>query len=248
MGLAARATVYTILSFLAFDIALSGGSPTPTSSQGAFSEIARQPAGPVFLGAVAAGVLAYALWRLWQAAAPDGGATTGWERAGRLAIAAVYVGLFAQAVGILSSGGNNSGASANPQPYVAVALGWPVGPVWVALAGCIVIVAGIVLAIWGLAHDDRHEWTIGQSRALWSLSGRAAGAFGNATRGLLVAAAGVYLLAAAVTDDPRHVKSLDALLLVERNRSFGPVLIGVAAAGLLAYGFFSFCEARFRRT
>ena len=247
IGLGARAAVYAMISYLAFDIAIFRTAPTQTNGEGALAEVARQPAGPELLGLLATGLLAYALWRLMGAFAPDGtGTVTGWKRIGWLAAAIVYVALFTQALRLLVDGQGSGGPTNHPRPYIATMLHWPGGSTWVGLAGFAVAAAGIALAVWGLAHDYRSELTAGDLGQRGQLLARATGGFGNVTRGLLVTLFGAYLIAAAVTDDPSTVKGPDALLLTGTNRPLGPLLVGLAALGLLSYSVFSLFEARFR--
>jgi hypothetical protein len=247
LGLGARAVVYAVISYLAFDIAIFRTAPTQTNGQGALAEVARQPAGSELLGVLATGLLAYALWRLMGALAPDGsGTVTGWKRAGWLAAAVVYVGLFAQALRIVMDGQGSGGPTNHPRPYVATVLHWPGGSIWVGLAGFAVVAAGIALAAWGLVHDFRSELTTGHLDHSGQVIAQATGALGNLTRGLLVLLFGAYLVVAAVTDNPTTVKSPDLLLLTATNRPFGPLLIGLVALGLLAFCVFSLFEARFR--
>jgi hypothetical protein len=148
LGLGARAIVYVIVSAIAADVAVTGGAPAPASSDGAFTEVVRQPAGPVLLGIVAGGLLAYALWRLLTALLPSlSNGLSGWERMGAIAIAVVYVGLLVQAVGVISKSSSLEGPSSHPSPYVATVLRWPTGPFWVGAAGIAVVLAGAALSV-----------------------------------------------------------------------------------------------------
>ncbi|MHB1712780.1 MAG: DUF1206 domain-containing protein [Acidimicrobiales bacterium] len=248
LGLSARAVIYAVLGYLAFDIAFSGSSPTQASGEGALAEVARHPGGPEALGLLAAGLVAYVLWRVSATFGyDDTGGVTIWKRLGWMVAAAVYLALFVQAVGLLVGIGSSSGPSNHPSPYVASVLRWPGGPAWVDLAGSVVIVVGIIFTVWGLIHDYGKDLTVGRLSQRGRLSARAMGAFGNLTRGLLIILIGIYLLDAGVTGDPAKVKSLDAVLLAVAHRPFGPWLLGVAASGLLAYAVFSLVEARHRR-
>jgi hypothetical protein len=65
-GYAASGVVYLIVGFLALLASLRPGG-RPTDAQGAFETILAQPWGRLLLGAVAFGLVGYALWRLVQA-------------------------------------------------------------------------------------------------------------------------------------------------------------------------------------
>ncbi|MHB1585044.1 MAG: DUF1206 domain-containing protein [Acidimicrobiales bacterium] len=246
IGLGARAVVYLVLGYLAFDIALTGSSPTSASGTGALAEVARQPAGRPLLCLLAAGLLAYAAWRCAGAVARDLGEVDRARRAGWLAIAAVYLGLLVEAAELVAGSGASGGPSSHPAPYVAAVLRWPGGPGWVGLGGVAVVAAGVALAAWGVTHDYRRELTAGSLGRRTLLLVRGAGAIGNVTRGSLATLLGAFLVAGAVTDDPAKAKSLDAALLALSHQPYGPALLGLIGAGLLAYAAFSVAEASAR--
>lgn len=168
--------IYAVLSYLAFDIAFSGSSPTQASGEGALAEVARHPGGPEALGLLAAGLVAYVLWRISETFAHDEtGDTTIWERLGWMVAAAVYLVLFVHAVGLLVGGGSSSGPSNHPSPYMASVLRWPGGPAWVDVAGSVVIIAGLIFTVWGLIHDYGKDLTVGRLGSHGRLAARAAG-------------------------------------------------------------------------
>ena len=76
---------------------------------------------------------------------------------------------------------------------------------------------------------------------------RATGIIGDTVRGLLIVLIGVYLVASAVTDNPKKVKGLDQALQALAHKPFGVWLLSVAAAGLFSFGLYSAVEARYRR-
>lgn len=60
--------------------------------------------------------------------------------------------------------------------------------------------------------------------------------------------AGVLVLVAAVTFEPSKARGLDAALRSLRDAPAGPAILSVVAVGLVLFGLFGFCEARWRRT
>lgn len=246
IGLGARAVVYLVLAYLAFDIALTGSSPAQASGTGALAEIARQPAGRPLLGLLAAGLLAYAAWRSSGAVARDLGEVEWRIRVGWLAIAAVYLGLLVEAIELVVGRGASGGPTSHPAPYVAAVLRWPGGPGWVGLGGMAMAVAGVALAAWGVTHDYRRELTARPLGRRTLLAVRGAAAAGNLTRGSLAALLGAYLVASAVSDDPDKAKSLDAALLALSHQPYGSPVLGLIGVGLLAYAAFSVAEASAR--
>ena len=57
---------------------------------------------------------------------------------------------------------------------------------------------------------------------------------------------GFFLVRAAYQYDPKEAVGLDGALAQLLRQPYGPVLLGLVAAGLLAYGFYCYVEARYR--
>lgn len=249
-GLAARGVIYGLLAYFAADIALHGTSPAQTSGSGALTDVAHQPGAPVLLAILGAGLLAYAAWRVLMAVGPPSGSEmeSAAKRIGWLAIAVVYLILFAQAVSLIAgSGGTSGGLTAQPTPFVGRTLRWPGGPELVGLAAVALICSGIGLAVWAFAHNFDEDYdTRRMSRGAY-FGARASQILGDVTRGALVVLIGVYLLVGAVTDDPIHVKSLGQALQTLARRPDGTWLIGAAAVGLFAFAVSSIFESLYRK-
>lgn len=171
------------------------------------------------------------------------------QRVGRGAIAVVYFGLCGRAVALAvsSAASSGGGASSHPQPLVATVLRWPGGPAWVGLVGTGIGVAGVVMTVWGCVHDYAKTFDRSRLRGARFQLARATGIFGDATRGALVALIGVYLLLAAVHDNPAQAKSLGGALYSFDHLSAGPALLLLAAAGLASFAAYSVFEALFRK-
>jgi Domain of Unknown Function (DUF1206) len=259
-GLSTRAIIYALLAYIAADLSLKHASSAQANGSGALSVVGRQPAGRAPLAFLAIGFAGYALWRIAQALSrneegdrhrPGSKEISAVERAGWICTAIVYLVLCGQAVSqVVSSGGAGSGGggpSSHPQPFVATVLKWPAGPVWVGLAGAVLAVGGAALAVWGGMHDYAQVLEEHRMRRWAFHAAQVSGFIGEATRGLLVVLISLYLLAAAVADNPSRAKSPNgALLSFERLPAGRPVLV-VAAAGLLCFAVYSVLEALYRR-
>lgn len=75
----------------------------------------------------------------------------------------------------------------------------------------------------------------------------ALGVVGGVARGVVFAAAGVFVLVAAVRFDPDEAKGGDATLRSFAQTPAGPWLLVAVAVGLILLGVFSFASARRRR-
>jgi hypothetical protein len=74
------------------------------------------------------------------------------------------------------------------------------------------------------------------------------GRLGYGALGVVFTLIGFFMIVAAAQFNPHQAKGLDtALGELLQLRPFGPVLLGIVALGLIAYGVYSFVEARYRR-
>ena len=58
---------------------------------------------------------------------------------------------------------------------------------------------------------------------------------------------GVFLIKAALDFEPNKAVGIDGALAKLSNSSQGPFLLGIVAAGLIAFAIYSFSDARYRR-
>lgn len=250
-GLASRAVIYLILSVLAAMIIVNGRPPSQASGSGALAEIVKQPAGPFLLGLLSAGLLCYGCWRLLQVVAgvepSESDRPPPMKRVGWFAIAAVYLVLFAEALGILLGSGSSGGPANHPQGVAATVLSWPGGPYLLGVLGAALTAGAVSLGIWGCTHDYRE--TLDERRAPpWvGAASRVTGVAGNLTRAALVAIVASYTFLAAVDDDPSREKSLDQSLEAVMHSPAGAWWIALVACGLVGYAAYSVIEALYRR-
>jgi Domain of Unknown Function (DUF1206) len=246
-GFVARAVVYGVIGWLALKLALGAGGKT-ASQRGAMVAIAGQPLGKVLLIIVAVGLAGYSLWRLVSAALGrrerDEHKLT--HRVAALVSGLAYAGLCFTAVEVLV-GAKTAGGSNSPKHAAAGVLGWPGGPAIVAVAGVVMIAVGGVQAYRGLARkfvDDSDTSRMSQAveRVFTTL-----GVIGHIARTIVFALVGYGLVKAALDYSPRSAIGLDGALAKLARASYGPLLLGIVAAGLLAFALFSLVEARYRK-
>jgi hypothetical protein len=73
------------------------------------------------------------------------------------------------------------------------------------------------------------------------------GRVGGVARGAIFVIAGIFLILAAAEAKPNRAKGLDTALRALTRTLLGPWLLLVVAIGLIMFGAFSCCEARWRR-
>ncbi len=70
---------------------------------------------------------------------------------------------------------------------------------------------------------------------------------GTCARGLVFALAGALVIDAAITHRASESGGIDRALLTLRNQPSGELLMLLAALGLVVFGIYGLCEARWRR-
>jgi hypothetical protein len=73
------------------------------------------------------------------------------------------------------------------------------------------------------------------------------GKAGSAGRGTVFVTIGIFLVVAAIEARPGQAKGIDSALVTLAHTPLGPVLLVLVAAGLVLFGIFSCCEARWRQ-
>ncbi len=244
-GLLARGVVYGTIGAIALEVALGTGA-RPTNQQGALHEIARQPLGSALLALLAAGLGGYSAWRLTRAATGRGREETdsGFDRVAGLASGISYLLLFAAAIETLLAAG---GAGGSTSRQTAGVLGWPAGPEIVAVVGGVLVGVGLFQgykAVSAKFMETSHKERMDRRtrRAYVAL-----GVFGHLARAVVFALAGYGLIRAAIDYEPSRAGGLDGALRELAHASYGPVLLGAVAAGLIAFALYSVADARYRK-
>jgi hypothetical protein len=244
-GLVARGAIYAIIGALALEVAFGSGGKT-TNQKGALAEIAQQPGGKILLVLMAIGLFGYAFWRLLRAAVGHGPEETddGKERLKGLASGLAYTSLFITCLSILW-GSSSSGGS--PDKATGGVLGWPGGQVIVAIAGLVLIGVGLYQGYEGVKKEFLEKSKTEQMNEKTEKAFTALGMAGHLARMVVFALIGYFLTKAAIDFDPDKAVSVDGALAAVAKASYGPVLLGIVAAGMIAFGAYSIADARYRR-
>ena len=244
-GLTARGIIYMLIGWVAVLVAL-GRSSREADQLGALQILAGKPYGLVSLWLLGIGFAAYALWRLSEAAYGVAGEGSGAiPRLKSLGRAMIYAGLAYLTLKVLSGA---EGSQSRQEEDVTARVMEQAGGRWlVATAGLIVIIIGVVLIGQGLRRAFMmYLLTSQMSRRARRIVMRL-GEIGTAARGVVLALVGVLVIDAAVTHSPAKSGGIDKALLTLRDRPFGTALLLVVALGLVIFGVYGLCEARWRR-
>jgi hypothetical protein len=250
MGYAAKGVVYLIIGGLAVKAALGEGGRT-TDSEGALRTILQQPHGWLLLAIVAVGLAGYALWCFVQATIdPEGlgrDAKGMGQRAVRAISGAIHAGLALQGARMaFGLGGGNTGGSA-AQDWTAAVLAHSMGR-WIIAAVGLAIAAGGLLELTRAYRIDLPKQLdlsrLSSSARVWVVR---CGRVGMGARGIVFAIIGTLVIRAALTYDSRETAGIGAALEKLHEQPHGRWLLGLVAAGLIAFGMFELVLARYRR-
>jgi hypothetical protein len=245
VGLVAKGISYGLVGVLAIGVATGVGGKA-TSQTGALKQLAGSSFGSVVVVLLAAGLAAYALWRFVQAATTrEDDEKKAWaKRVLYVVRGLVYSGLAFSALKILAGSG---GGSQNHKAHktTAVVLSWPGGTWIVGIAGTTIIGVGVWNAYRGVTRSFEDKWTHGMSATAKTWAGRA-GVAGHIARGIVFTLIGAFAIKAAADYNPQDAVGLDGALQKLAHQSYGPYLLGLTAAGLVAYAIYCFADARYR--
>ena len=243
-GFVARGVIYVLVGVLALELAF-GDVGRNASQQGALRTIARQPFGEVLLILLAVGFAGYALWRLLHAVLGHGRerSDSRLDRFAALLSGLMYAGLCAVTVEVL----HGSRSAGNTHKTAAGVFSWPAGTWLVGAAGAVLVGVGVYQGYRGLSRDFLRDSKTEQMSARTRRWFEWIGIFGHLSRLVVSWLVGAFLIKAAVDFEPAKAVGLDGALAKLAASSYGPFVLAVVAVGLIAFGVYSLCDARYRR-
>jgi len=246
-GLVARGVSYGIVGILALQLAFGSGGKA-TNQRGALQTIAREPAGQVLLIAMAVGLAGYAIWRLVRAGLGHGSQQkdSGGERVAGVASGLAYAALCVTAVKILT-GVSSSGGANSPKKTTGGVLDWTGGTVIVGVVGAILIGVALYQGYKGVSKKFLKDSKTAEMSHQVRRAFTALGVFGHLARMVVFGLVGYGLVKAAIDYNPRSAIGLDGALSKVSHQSYGPLLLGVVAAGLIGFALYSIADARYRK-
>jgi hypothetical protein len=246
-GLVARGVVYAIVGVLALLVALDAGGRA-TDQSGALETIAARPFGTLLVVVLAIGLAGYALWQLIRAALGHGKEQQddASDRVSALAGGIAYAFLCVTAIGI-ATGGGSSGGGSGPKSATGGVLGWTGGTWLVGAAGVVLIGVAGYQAYKGLRRSFLDDAKTDEMSDHVRRAYTALGIFGHTARAVVFALIGYGLIRAAVNFDPHKAIGLDGALRQLARAAYGPLLLGLVAAGLIGFAACSIADARYRK-
>jgi hypothetical protein len=244
-GLTARGIIYILIGWIAVLIAIGHGSHE-ADQRGALQLLAGKPYGTVSLWLLGIGFAAYALWRLSEAAFGVTGDRNGaGPRLKSAARAVIYAGFAYLTLQVIS--GAQGSQARQQQDATAKVMQHPGGRWLVGIVGLIIVVIGLALIVEGLRRKFMKYLQTSQMSPRTRRVVRLLGVIGTVARGVVFGLAGILVIDAAVTHRPAKSGGIDKALLTLRDQPFGPALLLAAALGLIVFGIYGLCEARWRK-
>jgi len=240
--------MYLLIGVLAVQIAF-GSSGKQADTSGALRAVATHPGGIVVLWLLAVGFAGLAIWRFAEVVygqAGPGGRKAG-KRLGSLARAVLYAFICGTVVSfILGTGGKTSG-NTQSKDATATLMAHGGGRWLVALIGIGIGIGGVALAVYGIRRKFLEHLHMAQMSRSTAKVVKTLGVVGYVARGVVFCVAGGFLVDAAVNFSPQKAQGVDGSLLKLATTPLGPGLLVAVALGLVVFGIYSGCEARWRQ-
>jgi hypothetical protein len=255
LGLACRGTVYLLVGYLAFRLALAahGREGEPASSAGAVQAAVDPAWGRVPLVLLVAGLAAYALTQLLEAVfrpARAAGAMGRWRQRAVSSWGFVLYSVFCLSTArlLVETPAQQTAQSEQRQDTGMTAdllrTGW--GKALLLLVGILVVAGGLEAGRRAVRLNFRERFTDEHMSRALAMVTRALGAFGSVARAVVFVLVGVFLVKAAVLSSADQTKGLDAIFRSVASSPYGSWLLALLACGLFCYGLYCLVEARYR--
>ncbi len=236
-GYAGRGLVYLVVAIVSLWSMWQGGEAQGTKE----AMLALDGIwGMLVVALVAAGMFAYAIWRLvdsfWDLEA------YGTELKGIIARCGMVVtGLAHAGVGVLAitALGLRSSSASGTGKILSAVLQAPGGNVALGLAGLLTMGAGCYYIHQGAAQTYREHLSANHFTMNWNWALRA----GVVAQGIIVFIIGGLILYAAMKSDPSQVGGLGTVFEWLREQPYGQILVAGLCVGLLGFSLFCFVNA-----
>ncbi|WP_374390611.1 DUF1206 domain-containing protein [Brevundimonas sp.] len=254
VGYGARGFVYLSAGLLTL-LAATDRIGDAVGTGGAAGWLAEQPFGRLWLVLLGVGLWAFVGWRALQAvfdADHEGADLKGWATRAGQALSGVFYGVLAAGVfeyldevgEAASAAADQAESVAENQEKAAMLLGLPFGGALLATAGLAILAVGIGNIVRAFRDDFDGALACPESfcrpATILARTGYAARGFAYLPLGVFVILAGLHARAGEVTSTAGALDALEA-------QPGGSWILGLTAAGLMAFGAFAFVEARWRR-
>jgi hypothetical protein len=244
VGYAVKGFIYVAMGYIAFRGAL-GKSSTPADQLGAIGEFSKLPYADIFLWIILIGLIAYSLWGIVRAVLDPlhkGTDTEGLLARGGFLVSAATYATFVLPTYQLIKGGRSGGSNQTAQ-LVSKLMDMPAGRLLVGVVGVAALAAGLYQIYLGITLNFEQAFRPYNLSPEQFRVAKFIGRFGTAARGVVFALVGFFLCLAAYYANPSRAQGINGALSFLAKQPYGLWLLGIVAAGLIAFGIYSLMSA-----
>ncbi len=244
LGYVAKGLIYSLIGVLALRLAFGLRGGRLTDSSGVLAQLLGQPFGLLMIALIGVGIVAYALYYVFEAIADvrrKGGGVRGWlDRSLTIIKAVAYGTIGIEALNIVFGGRPGGDAEDNAR----LVMRFPLGGVLLALVGISIAIYGLtqIRMAWDARPDEEIDVSRVRREAPWILP---FGRVGTAARSVILLIMGGTLARAGLRERAADADGYSEALTT--IASFHPWLLAAMGAGLLCFGIYQFCHARYAR-
>jgi hypothetical protein len=248
-GLAARGVLYGLIGVIALEIAF-GNTKQQADRTGALRLVGQNAFGEIVLWLLAVGFAGMTLWQAaqvaWGAPGPNGKKAVARLEAGAKVVvyAVITFSILKYAIGL----GAPPSSDKQSQDLTATVLRYPGGQALIVIVGIALVAGGGYLAFQAWRRKFAENLDLHSVSRATRTTVLRLGQVGGIARGVVFVTAGVFLIIAGADAQPGQAKGVDSALRSLARTPLGPWLLAAVAAGLVVFGAYSCCEARWRRT
>lgn len=245
-GFLARGIEYVVIGWIALLIAF-GKSRQQADKTGALHALSSTPFGAIALWVLVIGFFGMAVWQLSTAIWPVGEGRKAAKRLAAVGKAVLYAVLGYGVLRYAIGAGAPQSSDSQSVDLTATLLREPAGQALAVVAGLVLIGAGLYLGYLAWRERFMKDLDLGRLRPRTRRVVEWLGRYGGIARGIVFITVGVFLIVAGVRAQPGQAKGMDSSLRELAATPAGPWLLALVAVGLVMFGLFSCCEARWRR-
>lgn len=253
LGCVAIGTVYVLIGALAL-LALAGIFIEAADEDRLIHVLRNLPGGSIVVWAIIAGAAGYVLWRAIEAWTDPYQFGTTWHglivRTG-IALSAVGYAVLAYSAARIAAApivrGRGEVAEEQRQRTISEVLTWPAGDWLVGGLGLVLLVMGVGQAVLLLRRSYTIEINLEDRTPALRRAIHALAWYGYASRGVIIALLGYFLLRGGLSEDASRIGDTDTAFDTIGGGLIGDSAFFVVALGTLAYGLFMYACALFYR-
>ena len=245
LGYLAKGLIYFLIGVLALSLALGMRGGRLTDASGVLATLLQQPFGRMLLLAIGIGIVTYAAYYLFEAIADLrrlGGGVRGWLNRSLTMIKALAYGTIGiEALNLVLF---NRPSGGDAEDNARLVMRFPLGEVLLILVGIGIAVYGLtqLKMAWEGKADDELDVARVRREAAWILP---LGRIGTTARGVILVGMGVTLLWSGMQERPANADGYSEVLAT--IASVDPWLLVAMGAGVLCFGLFQLCHARYAK-